>query len=137
MQLLLKKFINRETISYLFFGILTTVVNYAVYELCKCSGLHYTLSTALAWAAAVAFAFVTNKLFVFESKSWESSLVFREVSKFVTCRLVSGFFDLLYMILVVELFSMNDSLAKLTANIFVVMINYIFSKLIIFKKVKQ
>lgn len=131
---LMKKFLNRETVSYLVFGVLTTVVNYVVYEICKWLGVHYTLSTIIAWVMAVAFAYITNKLFVFESKSFARSVLLREIPTFIGCRLFSGLCDLIFMVFAVELIGMNDSIAKLVANVFVVVINYIFSKLIIFKK---
>lgn len=131
---LIKKFLNRETVSYLVFGVLTTIVNYASYELCKWLGVHYTVSTVAAWVLAVAFAYITNKLYVFESKSFEKNVLLREISAFVGCRLFSGLCDLGFMILAVELLCMNDSIAKLASNVFVVIINYIFSKLFIFRK---
>lgn len=131
---LMKRFLNREIISYLVFGVLTTIVNYASYELCKWLGIHYTASTVIAWVLAVAFAYITNKLYVFESKSFEKSLLIKEITAFVGCRLFSGLCDLGFMIAAVELIGMNDSVAKLAANIFVVIINYIFSKLFIFRK---
>lgn len=133
-QTLWNKFVNRETISYLIFGILTTIVNYVVFELCGFINIHYLISTFLAWALAVIFAFLTNKLFVFESKSWKKEIVLKELSSFVTCRLVSGLFDIGFMAFAVEVLAMNKSIAKLVANVFVIIANYIFSKLFIFKK---
>lgn len=131
---LVKKFCNRETISYLFFGVLTTVVNYVIYELCKLLHIYFLIAGFLAWVAAVAFAFVTNKLFVFESKSWEQSLVLKEIKSFVACRLLSLICDLAFLYFSVTLFHMNDSIAKLLSNVFVVIINYFASKFIIFKQ---
>lgn len=131
---LMKKFLNRETISYLVFGILTTIVNYASYELCKWLGIHYTASTIIAWVLAVAFAYITNKLYVFESKSFEKSVLLKEIPAFVGCRVFSGLCDLAFMVFAVEFLRINDSVAKLVANVFVVVINYIFSKLFIFRK---
>ena len=87
---LVKKFCNRETISYLIFGILTTIVNQVTFEICKFMGVNYVVSTIIAWILAVSFAYITNKLFVFESKSWETSLILKEISSFVACRLFSG-----------------------------------------------
>lgn len=132
--LLIKKLLNRETIAYLIFGVLTTIVNYASYELCKWLGIHYAAATVIAWILSVAFAYITNKLYVFESKSFHKSVLIREITAFVSCRLFSGLCDLGFMVLAVELLSMNDSIAKLVSNIFVVVINYIFSKLFIFRK---
>lgn len=134
MNTLIRKFLNRETISYLVFGVLTTIVNYVTYELCKWLGIYYIISTIIAWALAVAFAYITNKLFVFESKNFEKSVLIREISSFVGCRLFSGLCDLGFMALAVEIIGINDSFAKLASNVFVVIINYIFSKLFIFRK---
>ena len=133
-QTLWNKFVNRETISYLIFGILTTIVNYAVFELCNVLHIHYLVGTLIAWGLAVMFAYITNKLFVFESKSWKKEVIVKELSSFIACRIVSGLFDLGFMALAVELLTMNKSIAKLVSNVFVVIANYIFSKLFIFKK---
>ncbi len=134
MKALIQKFLNRETISYLIFGALTTIVNYVSYEVCKWLGIHYTVSTIIAWVLAVAFAYITNKLFVFESKSFEKAVLIKEITAFVSCRVFSGLCDLGFMVLAVEIIGINDSIAKLVSNVFVVVINYIFSKLFIFKK---
>lgn len=134
MKALIQKCLNRETISYLVFGVLTTIVNYVSYEACKWLGIHYTVATVIAWVLAVAFAYITNKLFVFESKSFEKAVLIKEITAFVSCRVFSGLCDLGFMVLAVEIIGINDSIAKLVANVFVVVINYIFSKLFIFKK---
>ena len=134
MKALIQKCLNRETISYLVFGVLTTIVNYVSYEACKWLGIHYTVATVIAWVLAVAFAYITNKLFVFESKSFEKAVLIKEITAFVSCRVFSGICDLGFMVLAVEIIGINDSIAKLVANVFVVVINYIFSKLFIFKK---
>ena len=134
MKALIQKCLNRETISYLVFGVLTTIVNYVSYEACKWLGIHYTVATVIAWVLAVAFAYITNKLFVFKSKSFEKAVLIKEITAFVSCRVFSGLCDLGFMVLAVEIIGINDSIAKLVANVFVVVINYIFSKLFIFKK---
>lgn len=133
-QVLWNKFVNRETISYLIFGVLTTIVNYVVFELCSFIHIHYLIATLIAWVLAVMFAYITNKLFVFESKSWKKEVILKELPSFVTCRVISGLFDLGFMALAVEIFTINKSIAKLVSNVFVVIANYIFSKLFIFKK---
>lgn len=128
------KFLNKETISYLIFGILTTIVNFISYELCKLIGIGYEISTIIAWALAVVFAYITNKLFVFESKSFNKTLIFKELSTFVLSRLFSGICDFAFMLIAVGMYGMNDSIAKLLTNVFVVIINYILSKLFVFKE---
>ncbi len=130
---LIKKFLNKETINYLIFGVLTTLINIISYKLCTKININYITSTIIAWILAVAFAYITNKLYVFESKSFEMSLVIKEVVSFVLARLFSGVCDLLFMILAVEVLNINDFIAKIFTNVFVVIINYILSKMFIFK----
>lgn len=127
------KFLNRETISYLFFGVLTTLINIGCYRFCTLLGIVYWFSNIIAWVAGVAFAFITNKLFVFESKTMQATVVFKEAVSFIAARLFSGLCDLGFMIFAVEIIHMNDFIAKLITNVFVVVLNYLFSKLIVFK----
>ena len=134
LKLLFTKLLNRETISYLIFGVITTGINIGIYKLCTTVHIVYWLSTIIAWVIALIFAFVTNKIFVFESKNMQSALVFKEAVSFVGARLVSGLCDLGFMIFAVEIIHMNDFIAKIITNVFVVVINYLFSKLVIFKK---
>ena len=133
MKELIKKVINKETISYVVFGVLTTAINLVVFNLCEYI-MDYKVANVIAWIAAVAFAFVTNKLYVFESKSWEMKLVGKEAAGFIGARLVSLAADMLFMIFAVEYLHMMKLLAKIISNVFVMIINYVFSKLVIFKK---
>ncbi|MBP5291787.1 MAG: GtrA family protein [Lachnospiraceae bacterium] len=130
----LEKYINRETISYLFFGVVTTIVNYSSYFGLRFFNVHYLVANTIAWIAAVTTSYVTNKLWVFHSKSWESSVVLREIVLFAGARVLSLGLETIFMALTVELLHFDDRIMKLIAEVFVVIINYIFSKLIIFKK---
>jgi putative flippase GtrA len=94
----------------------------------------YTTATVIAWVIAVTFAYITNKLFVFESKSFDLSLIAKELITFVSSRLFSGLCELAFMIFAVGFIHMNDFLAKIITNVFVVIINYIASKLFVFKE---
>ena len=120
---------------YGIFGVLTTIVNLAVYNLCYYkAGINNTVSNVIAWILAVAFAYITNKLWVFESKSWKMSVLRREVTAFVSCRLATGIMDILIMYICVDILGWHAMLMKLASNVLVIILNYIFSKLIIFKK---
>ena len=131
-ELLLK---YKEIIAYLFFGGLTTVVNIVVYFVCtNVLGLNYLVANAISWAAAVAFAYVTNRTWVFESKVRGVSAVLRELTTFVGCRLLSGVMDMAIMFISVDVICIPDSVAKFITQVVVVVLNYIFSKLIIFRK---
>lgn len=134
MNRLIKKFLNKETISYLIFGILTTAVNIISYRLCTLSGIDYKTATVIAWCLSVAFAYITNKLFVFESKSFKFDVLIKEILAFVACRIFSGIYDLAFMVFAVEIIGINDFISKIITNVFVVVINYIASKLFIFRK---
>lgn len=131
--LFLKK--HEEIISYLFFGGLTTVVNYLVYlplyNLLDFSG---AASNAAAWVVSVAFAFVTNKPFVFKSRDWSARIVIPELTKFVTCRLGSGLLETVAIFLTVDCLRWNGNLMKILTSVLVVVLNYVASKLLIFKK---
>ena len=124
----------REVISYLFFGVLTTVVNYAVYLLAAPFFNTTTIPTAIAWVLAVIFAYVTNRIFVFHSQAKGSKALLREILTFFGARVLSGILDVGFMWVFADYLGFNDKLMKLISNVFVVIFNYIASKLIIFRK---
>lgn len=141
MKNLIEKIINRlfsrEMISYLIFGVLTTIVNLVVFQLFDAIlGIYYIASNVIAWVAAVIFAYVTNKLFVFNSKSWELKLVIKEIISFGSARVLSLLFETGFIALTVEIIGVPKFISKVIASIFVVIINYVASKLFIFKKKK-
>ena len=132
----------RELLSYLFFGGLTTLVNIAVYGLLARLGLTTAVANACALAASILFAYVTNRLWVFESRTHGADAL-REFVRFILCRLGTGVVDELIMVAGVDglgpvLFAEVPSLwglsVKVFANIVVIVLNYVFSKLIIFRK---
>lgn len=125
----------KELISYVFWGGATTVVNYCVYFLCtKLLMVNYLVSNVLSWVAAVSFAFVVNKLFVFASKSWAAGTVLPELWKFVSARILSGVMETGILFLFVSLLKLPDGPVKITAGILVIILNYAVSKWLIFKK---
>lgn len=125
----------RDILSYLFFGVLTTVVNYLIYlpvfNLC---GLSAAVSNMIAWVGAVAFAFLTNKPFVFRSHDWSARTVIPELTKFVSCRLASGVLETGILLLTVDFLHWNGNLWKLVTQVLVIIINYVGSKLLVFRK---
>ena len=126
---------HRDILSYLFFGGLTTVVNYVVYLPCyNLLNLSAAVSNAIAWAVAVAFAYLTNKPFVFRSHDWSLKTVVPELTKFVTCRIGSGLLETGILFLCVDLLAWNGNVWKLITSVLVVILNYIASKLLVFKK---
>ena len=126
---------HKEIILYLLFGGLTTLVNIAVYAACADWFRWGTVaSTIIAWILSVVFAFITNKLFVFESKHRSLKTLLFEACSFFGCRLFSGLLDLFIMWLTVDIWHWNGLLMKIISNIFVIIINYVFSKAIIFRK---
>lgn len=122
-----------DILSYLFFGVLTTVVNYAVYlplyNFLHCSA---TLSNCIAWGVAVIFAYLTNKPFVFKSYDWSMMTVVPEFAKFIGCRLGSGAVETLIIFVTVDLLNWNGNLMKLITSLLVVVLNYVGSKLLVF-----
>lgn len=144
---LCRKVLSREVFMYLVFGVLTTVVSWASYALfIKAFGsliesdIRINVSNVLSWIAAVVFAFITNKLWVFDSKSMKCSVVIREFGSFVAARLATGCIEWFGVPLLVKIgvdqviFGTEGMVAKIIASVLVVIINYFFSKLLIFKK---
>lgn len=125
----------KEVILYLVFGGLTTLVNivsYAVFA--RAMHMGTVTSTTMAWLISVVFAYVTNKVFVFESKTDTFAMLVKECVSFLGCRLATGIMDIAIMYVSVDMMHFNDIVMKIISNVFVVILNYIFSKLFIFKK---
>lgn len=148
----MEKLLQYEIVSYLVFGVLTTAVNFATYMLLGIfAGENYEekvlfsigsfdfqlilLMNGIAWVASVLFAFVTNKLFVFESSSWKMNVLLKEIISFFGARVLSFIlFEELLFALLVNILSLNDLIAKLLVAVFVVIFNFVASKLVIFRK---
>lgn len=130
----------KEAIDYLFWGGMTTVVSWGTYSLFVLLGASVFWANAGSWVCAVAFAFVTNKLWVFRSKSWESSVLFPELSKFLSSRVATGIFEMAAVPALVALglnqtiFGIDGMVSKVLVSVAVVILNYILSKLFVFKK---
>lgn len=130
---------HKEIILYVIFGGLTTVVNWVTYSLFV-SFCSITVSNVFAWIFAVVFAYITNKIFVFEQKSWKPSIAFFEFTKFVSSRVLTGVIEivgvdiLVYLGLNQTVLGVRGMVAKVTVSIVVVIMNYVFSKLIVFNK---
>ena len=126
---------NKALVMYVFFGICTTLVNWGAYYLCyNIIKLPNVIATIIAWALAVAFAFITNKLWVFDSHSFATEKLIYEIWTFTASRLVTGALDVAIMYLAVDIFNRNSTIWKLLSNIIVIILNYVLSKLIVFKK---
>jgi cell wall teichoic acid glycosylation protein gtcA len=125
-------------ILYLIFGILTTLVNFAAYHICY-TKLQFPnlVSNTIAWILSVLFAFITNKIWVFKSKSFGLSKLAQELFAFVTARLFTGFLDTAIMFVGVDVLKQNWIIAKIVSSVVVVILNYIFSKLFVFRKNKE
>lgn len=152
----MKKFWNKykEIITYIIFGVLTTLVSWGSYALfVNLMSMSVFLGNLLSWICAVAFAYVTNKLWVFDSKSWKPSVIGKEIVTFVASRGVTGVIEIIAVPLLAKtgfdnifyniLHKMNISLnilftdgiySKIVLAVIVVILNYFFSKFIIFKK---
>ncbi|MCI9592447.1 MAG: GtrA family protein [Lachnospiraceae bacterium] len=131
----------REKISYLIFGVLTTIVNWIVYiSFTSVLNINYNISNIVAWFGAVLFAFFTNKKYVFRSESAKRNELFKELLTFFATRLFSGIFEIagLPLLLLIgftyDPFGIQGGLAKAIIAVIVVILNYVFSKWIVFRK---
>ncbi|MCM1157252.1 MAG: GtrA family protein [Bacteroidales bacterium] len=149
---LLKKY--HEMIAYLFWGVMSTIVSWGSYSIFALLlknltseillfgiGMSMTVavSNLLSWVCAVAFAFVTNKLWVFQSRSWKKNVFLPELGKFLSARIITGVMEIVLVPLLVSLglsqtiFGIEGIVAKILVSVLVVILNYVFSKLFIFK----
>ena len=143
-----KKIVSREMFDYLLFGVLTTVVNFISFHLCeKLFGTKLALvSNIIAWIVSVLFAFVTNKFIVFRSNSTDSKTLTKEFVSFTGARLLSLGIEELGLIIAQFVFNADKKVfhilshdisgtmtSKIILSVIVVILNYIFSKLFIFK----
>ena len=142
-----------ELIKYIIFGVLTTLVGFGTFMLFEAvlGEKLYLLSNVLSWVLAVIFAFVTNKLWVFSSKSWAPRIVIKEALSFGGARLASLGIEELGLWLLVSVagmesmtpftifgFSVSGTLiAKCIMMVVTVILNYVLSKFLIFKKSKK
>lgn len=125
---------HREEIAYLFFGALTTLINWLTYALLTCFNGEFNKIAAeiIAWCAAVIFAFLTNKFFVFRHKGTDH--VLREFTVFLGARAFSGLVEIGGFSLFVGALHFNDWAVKIAISVFVVISNYVLSKFLIFRK---
>ncbi|WP_227862986.1 GtrA family protein [Clostridioides sp. ES-S-0049-02] len=129
--LILKR--HLETILYLFFGALTVLINIIAYLFfTRIINFTFLVSNSLAWSIAVLFSYITNKFFVFKSEKTEIFFLLKEFVSFLSCRLFSGFIEILLMYLMIDLLFLNDILVKVITNIIVIILNFIFSKIVVF-----
>ena len=126
---------HQEGMRYLIFGALTTLVNIVAYSI-----LYYVFhinnatSNIIAWIIRATFAYITNKLYVFNSKVNTKKDLLKEILYFYGCRLLTLIIDEAIMIVTVDKFGWNALLMKIIANIIVIVLNFVFSKILIFKK---
>lgn len=128
----LKKY--KELISYGFWGIMTTLVNYVVFFVClRFLSINYLISNVVSWVCAVTFAYITNKIFVFSSKDWSPSKLKSEVIPFFLGRLFSLVVETVMLYVLVDGLSFSSEIMKAFTNLVVIVINYFISKIMIFK----
>lgn len=126
----------KEIINYLIVGVLTTIVSLIVYYTCVLTilnpenAIELQIANVLSWIISVAFAYITNRKFVFESKSEK---ILKELTSFVSSRVLTLLLDMLIMFVMVTLMGVNDKISKIFAQVIVIVLNYIFSKIFVFK----
>ena len=130
----------KEIINYLIFGVLTTVVSLVTYYICVYTildpdnAVQLQIANVISWIISVAFAYITNRKFVFESK--EKNKI-KEASKYVTSRIATLIMDMAIMYVGVTALKFNDKIMKLISQVVVIVMNYILSKILVFKKEKN
>lgn len=128
---------NKEIINYLIFGVLTTLVSLITYYLLTSTILNPSnqielqIANIISWITCVTFAYITNKIYVFNSKDKN---ITKEILKFYSSRLTTLFIDMLLMFILVTKLEFNDKIIKVIIQVIIIILNYILSKLLVFKK---
>ncbi len=126
---------HKDILVYLFFGVLTSLVDFLVFiPLHKMLGVSAAVSNTAAWTAAVIFAFFTNKIFVFKSASWSAANLLQEFWKFTLCRVGTFLMEEVFLFVTADLLSYDGIVMKLLISVAVVILNYVGSKLFVFRK---
>ncbi|RGY99073.1 GtrA family protein [Clostridium sp. AM58-1XD] len=132
---LLNKAMNRETVSYLIFGVLTTLVDWISYKAFRLAGMDYRLATICCQGTAILFAYITNKLWVFQSYNFHPKYLLKEMTSFFSCRILTAVFTYVAMVVMVDGMGIKqDMICKIIVSAISLVLNYVFSKLFIFKK---
>ena len=124
---------NKEIINYIIVGALTTLVSILSYYLFRLIIKNYVILSIISWICAVSFAYITNRIFVFESKNEN---IITELSKFFSCRLLTLGLEVSLMTLFVSGFHINDMISKIVLQFVILVLNYILSKLFVFRNKK-
>lgn len=137
LKALIKRLFSREIIMYLIFGVLTTLVSFAVYYLALFIGIRYEVANVISWVLSVTFAYITNKLYVFESRDVRGLPMLGEMARFYASRLATLAVEQVLLMLLVERWGISEYIAKIPVTVIVVVLNYVFSKLAVFTKKKR
>lgn len=126
----------KEVINYLIFGVLATIVNFVSYYIsARIFNIDEVVSSGISWFLSVLFAYITNRIFVFESRKSGVKEIIKEMVSFFLARVLSGILcDVGTFALMVKVLHINDIFAKVVTQVMVVVVNYVFSKVFIFRK---
>lgn len=134
LEKLWRKFVNRETVSYVIFGVLTTLVDWISYAVFRRWGMNYRLATVCCQAAAILFAYVTNKIWVFRSYNFHPGYLLKEMASFFSFRILTAVFTYVAMVVMVDGMGISqDMICKIIVSAISLVLNYICSKLFIFR----
>lgn len=129
----IKKILNRETISYIIFGVLTTIINYCVYFLFTIVfEINYFIANMVSWIVSVIFAYLTNKFFVFALQNLKLDAVLKEMISFISTRVISLIMEIAILYTFVDLIGISDFIVKIFAGFLVIILNYLLSKIFVF-----
>lgn len=130
----------KEIINYLIFGVLTTIISLLTYYLLVLTilnpdiALELQIANIISWFVSVSFAYITNRKYVFNSKNKN---VKKEITKFYSSRLTTLIIDMFLMFIFVSIFNFNDKIIKLIVQVIIIILNYLLSKLLVFKEKKE
>ena len=129
-----EKLFNKETVTYIIFGVLTTIVSILVYNACIDYGMSTAKSNTISTVIAVSFAFITNKIWVFESRDFGVKTIALEFLKFGAGRVVTFLIETGLLIFMVDMMMLNAKGCKYFTQVIIIVLNYVISKFAVFKR---
>ena len=133
MEKVLRKPVSREVILYIFFGVLTTVISFGLYAVLLYLNFGIVLANTISHVAAILFAYITNKIWVFKALDFSIKMIFKEFFKFLSSRVMTYVIETLLLVILVNLLLYNPILSKAFTSVVIIILNYLLSKKIVFK----
>lgn len=132
------KILNKEIINYIIVGVITLIISIITYYVFNIQlNIHYQIANVISWIVAVTFAYFANKIYVFKTLNYAKKYIIIEILKFTTSRMYTLIIDITLMFILISILKIDELISKIIVQVVVIVLNYLLSKLLVFKEVKN